>query len=311
MKAKRSIVVLFIFFSVFLIGCSASSADTAEIIWAVAPSRGGYQMETESMSFTNIVDGGYKWTRFVSMKDQEMMEVYIAPTETIVLSTQNGVTRFFRETSAATDQSFTNPLVSILEAFQKLPFSKKGTTEIDGVHLAEFVAAQTGSKLDMPQVDYTVYQLELTWLDQKTYCFRYYVYVDGAILISSEAPDIINPQLNPNTTWTIDLDNQSIRNAADGAQVPLTILGSSTGQAVSPEGETVSMDFEYKTYLYTDPNTGRIEKFQSVQDSSGALVTVLHDPQIVRPAITNEMLPMDLEMLNQVLTLITLMEQII
>lgn len=310
MKTKWLFIVLFTFICIFLVGCSASSADTTEIVWDVAPFWGGYQMETESMSFTNVVDGGYKYARFVSMKDQKIMEVYMAPAETIVLSTQNGVTRFFRETTA-TNQLFTNPLVSILEAFQKLPFSKKGTTEIDGVHLAEFVAAQTGSKLDIPQVDYTVYELELTWLDQKAYCFRYYVYVDGAILISSEAPDIINPQLNPNTTWTIDLDNQNIRNAADGAQVPFTILGSSTGQAVSPEGETVSMDFEYKTYLYTDPNTGRIEKFQSVQDSSGALVTVLHDPQIVRPAITNEMLPMDLEMLNQVLTLITLMEQII
>ena len=311
MKTKRSFVALFTIFSIFLIGCSGPSADTAEIIWEVAPFRGGYQMETVSMSFTNVVDGGYKYTRFVSMKDQKIAEVYIAPTETVVLSTQNGVTYFFREAHAATNQSFTNPASSILEAFQKLSFTKKGTTEINGVTLAEFVAVQTGSKVDMPQVDYTAYQLELTWLDQKTYCFRYYVYADGAILISSEAPDTINPQLNPNTTWMIDLDNQSVRNAADGTQVPVTILGSLTGQAASPESETISVDFEYTTYLYTDPDTGRIEKFQSVQDSPGALVTVLHDPQIVRPALTNELVPMDSEKLNQVLTMITLMEQII
>lgn len=84
------------------------------------------------------------------------------------------------------------------------------------------------------QIPYTVYILKLRWTDGETHLFRYYRYSDGTTLISAGAPREINPLLTENTPWVLELEQGRVRNTLTGQTVYLSVLGTDTGESLSP-----------------------------------------------------------------------------
>lgn len=290
---------------------SPDSNDTepeAAVLWEIDPHRGGYVFEDDRIRAMSAVDGAEKYIYYQS--EEQIIEFYMSESLFILLNTRNGVTTCYQESHSGDGPDFTNPMVQTLEAFQSLDFTCTGSVSLAGQNYMEHCAVQSGYRKELVKLDYTMYQLEMTWLDGISYVFRYYVYEDGQTLISAEAPNEVNPLLTQNTPWIINTESWFFHNTADGTRVPVTILGESHGRGTSPSGEATEVYYELRTWIYTDPLTGRIEIFCKGTDTAGALVTVLHDPQFQKPRITEDMATMDSDTLNESLFLVSLLEDL-
>ena len=278
-----------------------------DILWEVDPSCGGYSFETDSMRAVLVVNGGYQYVFFHSVLNDHTIQVYFTPTETVVLNTQHGVTSYYTENYEDEKIIYQNPMVQILNGFVEQEFISKGEVLLDGKLYTEHCAIQTFRRLTIPKEEYTLYTIQTKWHDGESYLFQYQVFADGATMLVGNAPE----ELNGEKEWIIDLEKEQIRNDTTQIAIPVSIVAISTGQGISPwNDEKITVEVQYFSYLYTDPHTGRIEKFQMVKDTPGALVNVLQTAEITLPEITNEMNVMDEETLGSVLMLVSMLEYI-
>lgn len=298
---KHFKILPFLLLLFLLSACAGPSID-----WAVDPARGGYAYVNEELSVQYLADGNSRYSAVSFMGEDYAL--YQTGQERIVLCTRDGITSCRHETMPG--EIGGNPAVAVVEALQSLSYSAGEEAALEGKTYRVYHAVTTGYYTDPVEVPYTCYTLELGWTDGEQYLFRYYAYEDGATLISADAPEEINPMFTADTPWVIDVEAGILRNTHDGAELPLRAVSQSSGQAISPSptAETVSTYYEHDTCLYTDPRTGRIEKFQQIRDLPGALVTIIHEPNITPPEITGDMIPMDDETLEMALMLIAMME---
>ncbi len=318
LRMKKSIFcfILLFCFATLLAACtaespvgttaSAAAVSEAAILWEMDPHRGGYSFADENISVMAVVDGGQKYVCYRS--GEQTVEFYMSASEILLLCTRDGITAAYQESHTGGESTFANPIAQALANFQSLNFAFTGIGELEGREYAEFCAVESGYRNEPVASDYRLFELGIVWLDGASYRFRYYVYDDGYTLISAEAPSEINPLLTPDTPWIIDLDTLTLRNTGDGTQVPVEVLDESTGTGTSLSGETIEIYYETQTCLYTDPQTGCIRKFRTGPDSSGALVTVVYDPQIEKPQITKDMIPMTGDTLRELMFLVSMLE---
>lgn len=279
--------------------------QTKDILWEIDSSCGGYAFETDSMRATFAVNGGYQYISIHFTANDHMIQVYFAPTENIVLNTQNGVTTYYLESVADEGYTYTNPMIPIIDGMKHQDFSLIGETILNDSVYMEWCAEETVQKQTNPTTEYTLYTIQTKWVGEVTYLFQYQVFADGATRLVGNAPE----EIAEGNSWCIDLDEMQICDTASNVAIPMNIVATATGTGVSPwTEERITVETQCHTYLYTDPNTGRIEKFQFVKDTPGALVTVLHTAEIVRPEITDDMITMDTATLESVLSLASMLE---
>ena len=298
MKKLLSILL----FVILLCGCTCNAAQKLTI--PEASTVGGYEMTTDTISCTVIANGEYKYTRFHSNTDDMTVECYATPTETVILCIQNGSTMYYTETVEYPIR-YNNPLKAVYDSLRELEFLLEEQTDTSFV----YKAVKTEQVVDAQQIPYTVYTLQTQWTDGKTYTFKYYEYSDGAILISAEAPDEINPMLTENTPWVVDLDKSCIRNTNTDKEIAVAVLQISAGEALSPNGSNTQVT-EKKTHIYAhvDSKTGKIAKLQY---EGGADVNILYTADIQEPVITPDMTPMDSYTLQSAMMLIYTIESLL
>lgn len=290
---------------------SAFALSEVSPVWEIDPSHGGYAFDTDSLSCKLVVDGEEQYSRFASATNDHIIEFYISPTEMIVINTLEGVTTYYCETYDDSECSFTNPMVRIFEEMKLLEFESSGEITLDGTAYQEYCAAETVQKQTTPKVEYTLYTIQTKWIDDEMYLFQYCVYADGATLFIGDAPDEIDPLVTADTTWIMDLDSMQIFDCASDTGIPIHIVETSSGEGVSPwSEEKITVEIQHFTYIYVDPQTQRIEKFQMVKDSPGAIVSVLYSSEIEKPVITNEMTVMDDDTLETAIWLISMLDEL-
>lgn len=283
------------------------SADSQ--VWEINPSHGGYAFDTQSLSCKVVADGAYQYSSFLSKTNDHKIEVYIGPTEMLVVNTLDGVTTYRLENYEDQGQTYTNPMVRVFDDLKSLEFEFNGEITLDGIPYQEYCAAETVQKQTTPKTEYTLYTIQTKWIDDEIYLFQYCVYADGATLMIGNGPEEIDPQLTKDTTWVIDIENLSICDTATDAENPIYIVATSSGEGVSPiNDEKITVEVQHYTYVYVNTQTGKIEKIQYVKDQAGAMVTVLHTVEIEKPVITDEMTVMDDETLETAIALIAMLD---
>lgn len=324
MKKRMTTVILF--FTVVLMilaGCSAPDDDsttaatqpstqavqaalTADAaVWEIDPSCGGYAIETEALSCKVVVDGEYKYSQFRSVSDGRTVELYSSPTELLLIHSVDGETQYYRETYAGNAQGYANPLTAVFEALRHLDFQLNEQTD---EHLI-YEAVETELIVEEQQIPYTLYELEMVWTDGKTYVYRFYDFSDGAVLISAEAPNEINPLITADTPWAVDVSALCVRNTRTGDAIPITVNSTTTGQALSPDGgDVTTVEWQRSIYAYISTDTGKLERLQ-YQD--GADVTILYEAKIQKPEITPDMTEMDSDTLQLAMMLAYAIESLL
>ena len=86
------------------------------------------------------------------------------------------------------------------------------------------------------------------------------------------------------------------------------------GEGPSPNEDSSSIvTEEYCIRVYVNPETHKIEKFQSVRDPNSvdnAEIVILHEPKISIPEITDDMQEMDMATLQDEMMLIHMLESL-
>ena len=164
-------------------------------------SKGGYVLTTSGSVFTLKVDSDYKYSYYESVDGTRTIEFYAGPTEMIVIDTLNGECKYYAETFEDIDQIYDNPIGHIYTAVQGYEFEQVlGNEKL-------FVAHETREVEQQELVEYTCYDISMTWTDNKEYVYQYFEFVDGQTLVSAYAPDEINPYFTENCKWKFDVEN--------------------------------------------------------------------------------------------------------
>jgi hypothetical protein len=230
----------------------------------------------------------------------------------ILIDSSESGNKYFYETFEDVNQKYTNPMMRTLVNLKAMNFKRSGQVEIDGMMYNEYSATQIVYEYDQEQIKYNVYTIEMNWIDGKLYRYKYYDYSDGSTLISAEAPSEINPLINENTTWVVDLDGLVVHNTADGVKVPINVVMISTGEALSPDGgETTVIEREKTTFIYVNPDNGNIEliKYAGKEDSTN--VNVLYTADFDKPVVTDDMTVMDNDTLQVAMMLMYTIESLL
>ncbi len=319
-KLKIKIIALFTLSALFVLlfnGCNTkcnnnetSSNETKledELIIPDAGKSGGYKIETETIQSIVLVDETYKYTKFKNA--ERTIEYYAGPTEMIIVDVYGDMTKCYSYSFDDIGQVYENPLKHIYKNISNLDFKYKMSE--NGLRVYE--ATKIIQSIVQKQVTYTCYVLDLDWINEKTYRFKYYVYEDGSTLISAEAPDEINPIITKDTKWKIDIDGLKIINSENNDDLDLNIVEVSTGQALPPnsvDAEIVEYDQVVSVYVNSENN---IEALRYVEDKgkNENLIQIINDVQIVKPIITDDMIPMTPDELQMVMMLLTMIESIV
>ena len=307
---RKTILTLFVLVIVLFAGCAADSANEPKILVIPEAGRsGGYAVHTETLDCTVVADGACQYTCISFTDGSKKVELYIDSTELYLLDTTNGVTSFYQETHADDGQLFENPVSGIFDMLKDLTFryekAKSGTTQ------DVFEATQVVRSIQAESVSYAVHLIEMDWIDGQYYAFRYYEYADGATLISAEAPNEINPLLQADTPWRIDLSGLCICNRQTDARVPLTIITTEAGEGLSPDGgATTVLETEQTIRVCVNPETKEMEKIFFFRDPYIEM-TVLNTVEIQKPKITEDMKPIDSETLQLAMLLVYTVDALI
>jgi hypothetical protein len=269
---------------------------------------GGYEIHTDSMKCIVMTDMEYKYSFFESYTGNHKIEFYAGPTEMIIIDTVNDVSRYYRETYEDVDQIYTNPLKRVYEDLQKLEFVYLETKDDHNIYEAE----TTVQVENQEQIKYNVYTVQMSWLDGNAYVFKYYEYADGEVLISAEAPDEINPYLNKNTEWVVNLDDLCVSNESTQQKISIDILNVETGKAVSPNSDATTVtEHKYVVQAYLNTTSNEIDSLCYITDSMATNVTLLTNPTITKPIVSDDMEQINVDELSGILMLVYMLESII
>lgn len=244
MVKKLGIILLLLVLLSSITGCSKTPkiSDTLEI--PTAAKCGGYEIQTAELNCRIVANGDKKYVSFQSVSGMGA-EFYISSTEMIMLFTQNGQTSYHTEAKEGRIDHYPNPITRVLNDLRTLDF-RCISVEDDWVYEAVKVE-QISQEV---QIDYTVYTVQMDWIDGEHYTFKYYIYADGATLISAEAPKEINPLLFADTPWQILKDEDHIVNNVTGQKVPFVITHIATGKALSPNGSANITEIKESIFIY-------------------------------------------------------------
>jgi hypothetical protein len=320
---KKILIVSMIAVMFMMVGCSnnseqsnASGNNNANKNTAFqipeAGATGGYEINSDAFYCIVAVDNDYKYSKFKSKSNNHTVEYYASPTEMVIIDIGEEGTKYYHAMFDDIDQIYTNPLKAVYDDLKGLEFNQVENEENAGQNV--FQAIKTTQVVDQQQIDYTEYQIEMTWTDDEVYNFSYYEYVDGSILISAEAPDEINPLINKDTVWAVDMENKCVSNNETKKEVAFTVTGISTGKALSPNGtETTVKDVQSYVYVYVNKDNGLIEKMQYSDNEAadGMTVDILNSVEITKPEVTDDMVEMNEDELYVAMMLIGMLESLI
>lgn len=285
---------------------STATIETSATDMFELNSYGGYEIVTDTMKCIVVADNGYKYSYFESYEGRKI-EFYAGPTEMIIVESIDNTTRYYRETYEDIGQVYPNPLTHVYEGLQQMDFEHIETDGNYNVYEAiNIVQVETQDK-----IKYNLYIVEMDWVDGETYYYKYYEYADGATLISAEAPNEINPRITEDTKWVIDLDKPAVRNTETGQEIGIKIIGISSGEATSPDGEPTIEEQRYVVRANVNRDTNRIESLIYINDVLEIEVSVIHEVSIEKPVVTEDMGEIDHSELQGMLMLIYMLESII
>jgi hypothetical protein len=320
---KKILIVSMIAVMFMMVGCSnnneqsnASGNNNANknTVFQIpeAGATGGYEINSDAFYCIVAVDNDYKYSKFKSKNNNHTVEYYASPTEMVIIDIGEEGTKYYHAMFDDIDQIYTNPLKAVYDDLKGLEFNQVENEGNTGQNV--FQAIKTTQVVDQQQIDYTEYQIEMTWTDDEVYNFSYYEYADGSILISAEAPDEINPLINKDTVWVVDMENKYVRNNETKEEVTFTVTNISTGKALSPNGtETTVKDVQSYVYVYVNKDNGLIEKMQYSDNEAadGMTVDILNSVEITKPDVTDDMVEMNEDELYVAMMLIGMLESLI
>ncbi len=292
---------------IFLLLFSACSHNRNQYVIPQLGNKGGFELQTSQLSCKSLVSDGRKYIFCSLAAGGQVIEYYADGSELCIVYTI-GDTTYYYSASITEPAVYRHPMADTMDMLRELQFSAAGEETLDGKTYLVYHGEETITNAVEQQIDYTKYTIQMDWPNVGTCLFHYYIYSDGATLISAEAPAEINPLLTPDTAWSIDADIRHLTNAATNERIPLVIIETTTGKALSPNGgHSATEEHTIHYYIYTDPETGAFERFQQ---NDGAAITLLYDVQISKPVITDEMAEMDERMLQTVFALLDTVESL-
>lgn len=268
---------------------------------------GGYSLSTEAMTCQVLVTEQSEYILYSN--SERTMICYVDQDELLLLDDSEGLTTYYTENTTEQTMDFTHPLENLWEELKELDFTYQSSENGKDIYSAVTINQVT----DQEQIPYIMYVIDMTWTDGENYTFSYYVYDDGATLISAEAPDEINPLLNSETKWKIDLDTMSIINTETQQNIPFSISSTTTGEAISPDGSnTVISEQTIETILYYDPTVSKVTAIQYVNDGvDGSQIEVLYEAAFEKPEITAQMEEMDTTSAQYLIMLASLLDNLL
>lgn len=314
---KKIFTVCVVCITLVMTGCTTTHSESKDEQYSegnfVIPengSIGGYELESDNMYCMAVTDGLCEYVKYESKSGNHVIEYYASQTETIIIDHMESETTYYRETFDKEKEVYPNPLQNAYDELRELEFEQMPEYESEEWNV--FQATQISQVMNQEQIDYTKYQIEMTWTDGKIYNYSYYQYADGATLISAEAPDEINDLLTPDTKWVIDIGRLCIENKETNQEVSIQIVGTTTGQALSPNGGTSTTEETTYIRVYADKENGKIMRLQySKKDSATETsINVLQEAEISKPEITGDMTEMDNETLQMAFMLIGVMQSL-
>lgn len=212
--------------------------------------KGGYVLTTNGSVYTLMVNGTYKYSKYESVDGTRTIEFYAGPTEMIVVDTLNGARKYYAETFEDINQIYDNPIGHIYAGIQGLEFEKVQDTE------KLFVAQQTREVEQQELVEYTCYDITMTWTDNKEYKFQYFDFVNGDTLVSAYAPDEINPYFTKDCKWKFDVESLVVYNETTNESVNFVVDNITKGEsaALNDESEKTYITQTTNIYLELDEN---------------------------------------------------------
>ena len=273
---------------------------------------GGFEIIPDTIRCSTAVNNGKKYACFESFANNETIELYADKTEVILTRRIGNTTQFYKETFSDNGQPYVNPLQRVYDELRQLNFQYIRTDTQKRTTYYVYEATQTIQTVQQEQIDYQAYSIELDWLDGNHYSFKYYNYSDGALLISAEAPDEINPLLQEDTKWVVDLENECIYNRETSQKIPFIVSEIVAGKGLSPNDSNATVTEEPSIiWVSVNAKTKQLEKLQYVRDEAGREITILQSPSIASPKLTENMTEMDEETFQMATMLLSLVESFI
>ena len=271
--------------------------------------KGGYELDTETIYSTILVDHEYKYCKFMDKTTGRLVEFYAGPTEMLMIDKMNDVSSYYTETFEDINQMYTSPLVKLYSEFKDLDFEL-----VDGISddYDVFEAVQVVEVKRSEHVKYNLYTVKMHWIDNQDYEFKYYDYADDSILITAEAPNEINPMITADTPWIVDMDELCVYNSETEERVELELVNIQVGEGITPnQNTTITETKENKIRLYVNRDTEERAKLHYPNDDNDTMINILHDIEIIKPELNDSMVKMDATQAQNTLTLIYMLETLI
>lgn len=137
--------------------------------------------------------------------------------------------------------------------------------------------------------------------------------IANALLEQEERVLMTNFATIINTKWEIDIENCCVRNMESREEVAFEVIETSTGKALSPNGETTVTEVTSYVWVYADQDSGSIEMLQysAHEGMTGTTINILNDVEITKLEVAEEMTPMDETTLQMAMMLISAIETLI
>lgn len=304
-KKKKTILGILVLLALILGGCSVNAPAETQATTTPAE-KGGYVLTVNGATVTVLAEEGSKQVCYVSADGSNTIDLYTSPTEMMVVDTTDGVTRYYTEKLEATSQAFENPITAICGIFSELEFEPAADNK-------NILVATQVYQVDTTQaIAYRCYDVGITWVDGQKYEFQYFEFADGSVLVSAYAPDEVNPYFTENCKWKFDVENLVLYHEETGETIEIVVYGMTEGESSAMVDE---QDRTYETqtatvYLELDEAENPISLRYENQGATLAYRFV-YDFAIEPPVVESAWLTMTSEEAQQVLMLISMLENLI
>ena len=268
--------------------------------------KGGYVLTTNGSVYTLMVDSDYKYSYYESVDGTRTIEFYAGPTEMIVVDTLNGAHKYYAETFEDIDQIYDNPIGHIYAGIQGLEFEQVLGNE------KQFVAYQTRQVEQQELVEYTCYDITMTWTDNKEYKYQYFAFVNGDVLVSAYAPDEINPYFTKDCKWKFDVENLVVYNEETKESVDFVVTGITTGESAALNDESEKTYITQTTNIYLElDETNNLKSIKHETDKVTVGYEFIREFEITKPQYDEGWPKMTTDEAKNVLMLLYMLESLV
>ena len=269
-----------------------------------AGASGGYRIAVNGIEIIVYATGDCKYVKLVSA-DGTILQSYATPQETVTLEEQGSAAFYHCEETDQPAATYENPAAHILDGLRNMTFYA-----VDGQHGLYRAEMQSESAVTKT-VPYRQYKLQMVWRDGRLYTFAYFVYENGDILVSADAPDEINPYFTPDTPWIVDIGAASLKNTSTMETIPVDILSEKTDEGIPPEHTEMETVMNHLTAEIQVGEDGRIQTVRYIRPNMDLTVEILHDFPMAAPTIPSNAQPMTQEQLQTALMKLYAAESVI